>query len=421
MSKFAGLGKGPALGAAGAVVVGLAGLAIYFGGMFAPAAPPTPEPTVVVQPQPVVQAPAETEPESDPVAATEQAAPAMPDAPSIDTFRLDPDGQMLVAGQGAPGWDISILLDDMSIAMVATDSAGKFVYFLDLPASDQPRILSLSMRSPEGGATLASVDEIIIAATPPIVAEVAPAKVAQMLAKAEPESAASAAPETSEVNTPETDQVAALDPAVPEATQPNEGVAKPETAAATSEPLSAALQTVLLADDTGVRVLQAPVAAGTAPEVMSSVALDAITYSDEGDVQLSGRAEGTGFVRIYLDNVPITTSRVAADGNWNSDLPKVDTGIYTLRVDEVNAEGTVISRVETPFKREDQAILVAQDSADQSARVRAVTVQPGSTLWAISREVYGEGIMYVRVFEANRDRIRDPDLIYPGQVFALPQ
>jgi len=39
---------------------------------------------------------------------------------------------------------------------------------------------------------------------------------------------------------------------------------------------------------------------------------------------------------------------------------------------------------------------------------------------AISREHYGEGILYVRVFEANRDRIRDPDLIYPGQVFALP-
>jgi len=47
-------------------------------------------------------------------------------------------------------------------------------------------------------------------------------------------------------------------------------------------------------------------------------------------------------------------------------------------------------------------------------------VQPGSTLWAISREHYGEGVLYVRVFEANRERIRDPDLIYPGQVFALP-
>lgn len=51
----------------------------------------------------------------------------------------------------------------------------------------------------------------------------------------------------------------------------------------------------------------------------------------------------------------------------------------------------------------------------------AVTVQPGNTLWAIARENYGEGILYVRLYEANRDRIRDPDLIYPGQVFDIPR
>lgn len=50
-----------------------------------------------------------------------------------------------------------------------------------------------------------------------------------------------------------------------------------------------------------------------------------------------------------------------------------------------------------------------------------VTVQPGFTLWAIARDQFGEGILYVQVYEANKDRIRDPDLIYPGQVFALPE
>jgi nucleoid-associated protein YgaU len=52
--------------------------------------------------------------------------------------------------------------------------------------------------------------------------------------------------------------------------------------------------------------------------------------------------------------------------------------------------------------------------------VRLVTVQPGNTLWGISRRSYGEGTLFVRVFEANRARIRDPDLIYPGQVFTVP-
>ncbi|HCJ00412.1 MAG TPA: peptigoglycan-binding protein LysM, partial [Sulfitobacter sp.] len=49
-----------------------------------------------------------------------------------------------------------------------------------------------------------------------------------------------------------------------------------------------------------------------------------------------------------------------------------------------------------------------------------VTVQEGATLWAIARERYGDPTLYVRVFAANRSSIRDPDLIYPGQVFDLP-
>ena len=54
------------------------------------------------------------------------------------------------------------------------------------------------------------------------------------------------------------------------------------------------------------------------------------------------------------------------------------------------------------------------------APVSLITVQPGNTLWGIAREKYGEGLLYVRVFEANTDRIRNPDLIYPGQIFTVP-
>ncbi len=49
-----------------------------------------------------------------------------------------------------------------------------------------------------------------------------------------------------------------------------------------------------------------------------------------------------------------------------------------------------------------------------------ITVQPGYTLWGIARETFGDGVLYVQVYEANRDKIINPDLIYPGQVFSLP-
>ncbi len=183
---------------------------------------------------------------------------------------------------------------------------------------------------------------------------------------------------------------------------------------------------ILMADETGVRLLQPPVAPGAGPEVMSSVALDTITYDSSGEVALTGRGTGEGFVRVYIDNQPVITAPVGEGGAWATDLPEVDPGVYTLRIDEVDAEGTVTSRIETPFQREDEATIAAareelRQDREAGFQISLRTVQPGNTLWAIARESYGEGILYVRVFEANRDRIRDPDLIYPGQVFRVPE
>ena len=48
-------------------------------------------------------------------------------------------------------------------------------------------------------------------------------------------------------------------------------------------------------------------------------------------------------------------------------------------------------------------------------------VSPGDSLWRISRNTYGAGMRYAVVYKANRDQIRNPDRIYPGQVFVLPK
>ena len=175
--------------------------------------------------------------------------------------------------------------------------------------------------------------------------------------------------------------------------------------------------TVIISTSEGLKVLSK---AGKSPEVLTSVALDVISYSVQGEVQLAGRAPSDGLIRVYLDNQPVTDAPIQQDGTWAIDMPQVDTGIYTLRLDEVDANGAVTSRIETPFKRESKAVLLAETSADGVLAPSAVTVQKGSTLWAISRLRYGRGILYARIFEANRDRIRDPDLIYPGQIFKLP-
>jgi nucleoid-associated protein YgaU len=178
---------------------------------------------------------------------------------------------------------------------------------------------------------------------------------------------------------------------------------------------------VLRAGRDGIELLQP--ATPTRPDALDRIALDVISYSEEGKVQLSGRAEGEAVVRVYLDNRAIADLRTDAEGNWKGQLDGVAPGIYTLRLDALGLDGAVLSRLETPFKRESPEVLnpPLPDNVPQTdAVIRAVTVQTGDTLWAISRERYGDGVLYVRVFEANRSNIRDPDLIYPGQVFTLP-
>ena len=389
MSKLAGMagGQGLAVAAVAVVIIG-AGLGLYTSGLLSTEHETEPMQTGMVADDTQADK-AQTQP---PEVAAPDPETATLTPPEFSNFRLAPDGNLLVAGKAAAEWTVAILLDGVELTRVKADANGDFVAFDDMPFSSDARVLTLKMHAPDGNQVLASNDEIIVAPMPAPV-ETAEAQDTEAL--------------TSENPLPESPETPTI-------------VAEPEEAQAPDiMQEKTQSQAVLLSNAQGVEVLQPAVPSQGIPEVMTSVALDAITYAEGGDVQLTGRAQGEGFVRIYLDNSAITTSRIKENGAWRTDLPSVDTGVYTLRIDEVSAEGQVTSRIETPFKREAQEVIASQGELGQT--VRAVTVQPGATLWAISRRNYGEGPMYVRIYEANRDRIRDPDLIYPGQVFAVPQ
>ena len=142
---------------------------------------------------------------------------------------------------------------------------------------------------------------------------------------------------------------------------------------------------------------------------LQPLSLDTINYAASGDVILAGRASSEQIVRVYVDNKPVVLGEVT-DGKWNFEIPNIEEGIYTLRVDAINNEGKVVDRVESPFQR------VIREMEDGQA-----TIQPGFTLWKLAELKYGFGMRYVQIFEANRDSIKDPDLIYPGQVFQIPE
>lgn len=321
----------------------------------------------------------------------EEAAAPAPPAPSFDTFRMEADGSMVVAGRAEPGQVVDILLGGEAIDRVTADATGNFVALPTAAPADKPRRLTL-LADPEGAKLSSDNSYLVAPIAPPVVASVI----------AEPEVEETVAPEV----------VATIEDTVPTSLQ--DPAPEVERDIATLAP-----PTVLEADEDGVRVVQS-----ASDPVTPNVALDAITYDPTGEVQLAGRATGDGAVQVYIDNQPISAAPVVEGGDWRIDLPEIDTGVYTLRIDELDAAGEVVSRLETPFRREeaaDVAAVLAEETEQEGFEVAVRTVQPGATLWAIAEENLGSGILYVEVFEANADLIRDPDLIYPGQIFRIPE
>jgi len=60
-------------------------------------------------------------------------------------------------------------------------------------------------------------------------------------------------------------------------------------------------------------------------------------------------------------------------------------------------------------------------STAASPAERSYTVQNGDSLSKIAKREYGDAQQWRRIYEANRDLIQNPDLIYPGQVFRIPE
>jgi hypothetical protein len=65
------------------------------------------------------------------------------------------------------------------------------------------------------------------------------------------------------------------------------------------------------------------------------------------------------------------------------------------------------------------AVSLGDPEAQRFASGKAI-IRRGDNLWTIARRVYGDGVKYTTIYEANNGQIRDPDRIYPGQVFDLP-
>ncbi|MEE4012476.1 LysM peptidoglycan-binding domain-containing protein [Roseibium sp. FZY0029] len=174
-----------------------------------------------------------------------------------------------------------------------------------------------------------------------------------------------------------------------------------------------------------------PEAASDAP----TVTVEAVE-SEQDKVFIAGTGEPGSSVRVYVGDEFQGEAKVSSGGKWLVQGGKnIAEGNVEVRADLIGEDGnTVDARAAVTFEKEqDKQIVLTKvvasgegagaegQGADIKKALPVVIIRKGDNLWRISRRLYGEGLRYTTIYKANQEQIRNPDLIYPGQVFLTPE
>lgn len=354
-----------------------------------------------VQQAPAPEAPKVAEAAPETPKAVETPAPAPQEKtitpPSFDTVRVEPTGEVVVAGRGEPDSTVTLMINGKPSETADLKETGQFVV---IPPALKPgaHSLSLSMKLADGK-IVASVQDVTVDVPDTskgnvVVALSEPGKATEILVPIPP------------------DLTAAGDLAVNKL---------PSSGATVQVQVQAQAQA-----ETGAR---------------AGVAITVVEAEDTGTLYASGTAAKDASVRLYLNETYLDTAQVGAEGKWSLKVTKgITPGTYNVRVDDVEAAtGKVLSRAEVKFDFTPKVAEVPAATETQSAAtpepaatvkdasavvvdaIETATVVRGDSLWRISKKTYGSGFRYLAIHQANKEQIRNPDLIYPGQVFVLPK
>ena len=293
--------------------------------------------------------------------------------PSFDLVRVDPEGNMVIAGKGANGATIEILDGDVSIGIVEADDRGEWVFIPKTRLAPGSRILIL--RDITNPTKVIESENAVVLVIPAV-----GKNIAGLEGKVD--------------NTP----LAMV-------------VSRNE------------------AKNIASRLIQMPVT--NKPEIVSDIKIGRVTnnkeskiekpalilkmvdYNDSGMVIFSGFSQENSILQVYIDNLLVGVVTADSNGAWDLKLKdNLKPGKYIIRVDQVSSSGTVLDRIKLPFVR--------VPVIDAKKEKNSVVIQPGNSLWRIAARVYGSGFRYTEIYEANANQIGDPNLIYPGQIFKLP-
>jgi hypothetical protein len=285
-----------------------------------------------------------------------------PSKPAFDVVRVNPKGDAVIAGRAGPNSNVIIKSGRQVVGKVKSDGRGEWVFLPKKPLKPGGQELSLTSILPSGSEVSSDKNVVIVVPRNEKVVDVVKSKKSSnVLAILSPQKT--------------------LGPSVV-IPNPNVGVAKNNSQKGSLTAIKLSIET--------------------------------IDYDDLGNVTVGGKTDPAATINLYIDNNLVGTDMSDDKGHWHvSPKEKLAPGIYSLRADMVDQNGKVISRVETRFAR--------SGPIGKKPKIGMVNVKEGNSLWRIARRAYGKGMQYTIIYKANRDQIRDPDLIYPGQIFFIPK
>ena len=304
-----------------------------------------------------------------------------PAAPlTIDLARVKPDGAAVFAGTAAPNAKIRIFEGDILLGETIANANGEWVIVLEKSLAAGQHLISVAMERSDGTTEMAdrslAVEIYQDTETKPLVALL---------------------PETATE--------------VPVLIQSPDDVDKTKSAATASE-----------ATASGTIVADAAEAAPAKPQAKSQIAASqvaalapsAIVWRDASRILISGISRGGVRVTVNDAKGQFGEALVLADGAWQvAGSLDMDIAVNQLRFALFDDANQIIARYDLPVKARDLA--KGQDGSP------LVVVNKGDMLWRIAYHQLGEGVKYVDIVRRNQQDIADPDLIYPKQIFAVPQ
>lgn len=295
-------------------------------------------------------------------------APNMPTASPVrvDVVRVDPEGNTVIAGKAPAGAHVRIREGEKVLVGTTADRRGDWVALPDRKLSEGDHVLRVEAERPDGRTELSDRDIVVS------IPGKEPAADGKPLIVAMPRQGLG----TSRVMQRPGDSPAAARKGEP-------GTATPSAEARAPQPPP------------------------------SPVTVDSVDYDSRGNLALSGAATPGAEIEVTAGKTRLGSAETDSEGRWSlRPGQKVAPGRYDLTAVERSDTGEVLSRIHLPFLR--------ADPVTDFGEGRLVVVQPGNSLWRIARRTYGRGIQYAVIYAANRAQIGDPDLIFPGQVFTLP-